>query len=128
MATPRTDFLAEDSGNVTIASGSASCNVPVNILPDSIPELTEKFIARLLKVELVDGDIGNPNFFPKLGDIVSADVYIEANQDPNGVFAIYSADPLAISGGQMILVEQKPSYSVQLVVERNGELPVIKRL
>lgn len=107
---------------MTFASGSASCNVPIYILPDNIPELTEKFTARLLKVDLVDGDIGNPNFSPRLGGIVSANVYIAANQDPNGVFAIYSADPLALSGGQMILVEQKPSYSVQLVIERSGEL------
>lgn len=127
LAIPGLDFIPEMGANLSIADGIATGSIPVYVLPDNVPELAEKFVVRLLKVELINGDMGNPNFSPKLGSAVAADVYIAANQDPHGAFAIYSSDPLAISGGQTILVEEKANFLVQLVLDRKGNWLLILR-
>ena len=121
LATPGVDFTAVQGANLTIPNGVSSFGLPVYILNPGIPELTEKFLVRLLSVQLVNGDIGNPNFLPMLGSPTLATIYIAENHDPNGVFNIYSTDPGSQVRGQLVLVSPKPNYSVQLVILRNGE-------
>ena len=46
---------------------------------------------------------------------------IASNDDANGVFKLYSRDPRATDSGRALLAEEREQFSVELVVERQGE-------
>lgn len=108
-----TDFITVTGANVTVANGDASGSIPVLVLPDDVPELAKKFIVQLSSVELASPDVvGNPNYVPLLGSITMATVVIAANDNPYGLFTIYSSGPLTVN--------TKQQNVVQLFVGRQG--------
>jgi len=116
------DFVAEQSASVTIRNGETHGRIPAYVVPDVIPELTEKFSMQLTSVELVDSDfISNPNFVPLLGNITMATVMIAANQDPNGLLSLHIRDDNGTLQREVIVMATNPGRSVQLYVQRQGE-------
>ena len=57
-----------------------------------------------------------------LGDQSVSSVIIDSNDDANGIFCIYSNDPRFVSDRSHVIVEERDHYSVQLIVEREGEV------
>ena len=62
-----------------------------------------------------------PSNVPSLGGLRHAYVTIASNDNANGIFRIYSADPRAVDGGRMIEVEERDRLAVELSVERAGK-------
>ena len=120
LAVPGVNFNPELGAYITMENAAVQGRIPVYILSTNVPHLALKFVVQILKVELVSGDIGNPNFYPVLGQLVNTSVYIEASNDPHGVFVIYGNQGQAEV--QNIVVQPKPDSSVQLTVERLGKL------
>lgn len=128
------DFTAVQQQTITIDNGQSFGLIPVQITPDTAPELPEKFKIRLLDVELILSDdvpmLNNPDpaNLPQIGGIRNgeslAEIYvvIASNDDANGVFHIFSNDPSALDNGQVVEVEERDRLSVELVVERQGKL------
>ncbi|NWV26847.1 GPR98 protein, partial [Origma solitaria] len=97
--------------------GEEFANLTVTILPDSLPELDEKFTISLLKVELMNISASLKNQ-PTIGQPNTSTVIIMMNGDAFGVFKIYSVSPNATEEGLYIEVEERPQASVQLMVHR----------
>ena len=66
------------SSTVTLGSGEVSKRLPVEIIDDRVPELTETFTVELTS-SITGGGL--------LGDVTSAVVTIQPSDDPNGVFS-----------------------------------------
>ncbi|NWV35380.1 GPR98 protein, partial [Grantiella picta] len=92
-------------------------NLTVTILPDSLPELDEKFTIFLLKVELMNITASLKNQ-PTIGQPNTSTVIIRMNGDAFGVFKIYSVSPNATEEGLYIEVEEHPQANVQLMIHR----------
>ncbi|XP_053910929.1 adhesion G-protein coupled receptor V1 [Cuculus canorus] len=92
-------------------------NLTVTILPDSLPELDEKFTISLLKVELMNISASLKNQ-PTIGQPNTSTVIIMMNGDAFGVFKIYSVSPNATEKGRYIEVEEYPQTNVQLMIHR----------
>ncbi|XP_054253432.1 adhesion G-protein coupled receptor V1 [Indicator indicator] len=92
-------------------------NLTVTILPDSLPELDEKFTICLLKVELLNMSASLKNR-PTIGQPNTSTVIIMMNGDAFGVFKIYSISPNATQRGLYIEVEERPQTNVQLMIHR----------
>ena len=107
--------------SVLIENGQFEGSLPITVLTDDLPELNERLNIELTRVELVGGPPANPSNIPQLGERRAAKVTIGSNDDANGVFRIYSNDPRALDQGQTIPVEERAKFSVELVVERQGE-------
>uniref|UniRef100_A0A674GVY7 Adhesion G protein-coupled receptor V1 n=1 Tax=Taeniopygia guttata TaxID=59729 RepID=A0A674GVY7_TAEGU len=97
--------------------GEEFANLTVTILPDSLPELDEKFTVSLLKVELLNISASLKNQ-PTIGQPNTSTVIIMMNGDAFGVFRIYSVSPNATENGLYIEVEERPQASVQLMIHR----------
>ncbi|NXU16592.1 GPR98 protein, partial [Pardalotus punctatus] len=97
--------------------GEEFANLTVTILPDSLPELDEKFTISLLKVELINISASLKNQ-PTIGQPNTSTVIIMMNGDAFGVFKIYSVSPNATEEGRYIEVEERPQASVQLMIHR----------
>ncbi|OWK61600.1 G-protein coupled receptor 98, partial [Lonchura striata] len=97
--------------------GEEFANLTVTILPDSLPELDEKFTVSLLKVELLNISASLKNQ-PTIGQPNTSTVIIMMNGDAFGVFKIYSVSPNATENGLYIEVEERPQASVQLMIHR----------
>ncbi|KAF1420925.1 G-protein coupled receptor 98, partial [Spheniscus magellanicus] len=97
--------------------GEEFANLTVTILPDSLPELDEKFTISLLKVELMNISASLKNQ-PTIGQPNTSTVIIMMNGDAFGVFKIYSISPNATEKGLYIEVEERPQTNVQLMVHR----------
>uniref|UniRef100_A0A663NAC2 Adhesion G-protein coupled receptor V1 n=1 Tax=Athene cunicularia TaxID=194338 RepID=A0A663NAC2_ATHCN len=97
--------------------GEEFANLTVTILPDSLPELDEKFTISLLKVELLNISASLKNQ-PTIGQPNTSTVIIMMNGDAFGVFKIYSVSPNATEKGRYIEVEERPQTNVQLMVHR----------
>lgn len=97
--------------------GEEFANLTVTILPDSLPELDEKFTIALLKVELMNGSSSLKNQ-PTIGQPNTSTVIIMMNGDAFGVFKIYSISPNATEKGLYIEVEERPQTNVQLMIHR----------
>ncbi|XP_031951065.1 adhesion G-protein coupled receptor V1 isoform X9 [Corvus moneduloides] len=97
--------------------GEEFANLTVTILPDSLPELDEKFAISLLKVELMNISANLKNQ-PTIGQPNTSTVIIMMNGDAFGVFKIYSLSPNATEKGLYIEVEERPQASVQLMIHR----------
>ncbi|KAM4753534.1 adhesion G-protein coupled receptor V1 isoform 2-T3 [Cyanocitta cristata] len=97
--------------------GEEFANLTVTILPDSLPELDEKFTISLLKVELMNISASLKNQ-PTIGQPNTSTVIIMMNGDAFGVFKIYSVSPNATEEGLYIEVEERPQANVQLMIHR----------
>ncbi|NWV81048.1 GPR98 protein, partial [Dasyornis broadbenti] len=97
--------------------GEEFANLTVIILPDSLPELDEKFTISLLKVELMNISASLKNQ-PTIGQPNTSTVIIMMNGDAFGVFKIYSVSPNATEEGRYIEVEERPQANVQLMIHR----------
>ncbi|XP_041868909.1 adhesion G-protein coupled receptor V1 isoform X6 [Corvus kubaryi] len=97
--------------------GEEFANLTVTILPDSLPELDEKFAISLLKVELMNISANLKNQ-PAIGQPNTSTVIIMMNGDAFGVFKIYSVSPNATEKGLYIEVEEHPQANVQLMIHR----------
>ncbi|XP_048148598.1 adhesion G-protein coupled receptor V1 isoform X11 [Corvus hawaiiensis] len=97
--------------------GEEFANLTVTILPDSLPELDEKFTISLLKVELMNISANLKNQ-PTIGQPNTSTVIIMMNGDAFGVFKIYSVSPNATEKGLYIEVEERPQANVQLMIHR----------
>lgn len=115
------DYLSVRESSIIIPDGANFGGIPVTILADLIPELDERFIINITKVELLGSQASKPQDVPTLGLLRSAYVTIARNDDANGVFRIYSNDPRALKQGQQMMVEERSKYAVELVIERQGE-------
>lgn len=95
------DFLSTN-GVFTIASGETSASFDVHLLPDDTPELEEAYMVRLVSVE------GGAEL-----DLDSSVAWfsVSANDDPHGVFALYSER-------QSILIGQNLTRSIQINITR----------
>lgn len=97
--------------------GEEFANLTVTILPDSLPELDERFTITLLKVELMNVSASLKNQ-PTIGQPNTSTVIIMMNGDAFGVFKIYSVSPNATENGLYVEVEERPQTNVQLMIHR----------
>ncbi|XP_004678196.1 PREDICTED: G-protein coupled receptor 98 [Condylura cristata] len=95
------DFLST-KGFFTIADGESEASFDVHLLPDDVPEIEEEYVLQLVSVE------GGAELDPEKC-IIRFSVF--ANDDPHGVFALYSDH-------QSILIGQNLSRSIQINVTR----------
>ena len=120
QATPGEDYGVVTDGYILIGEGVTESSVPVSIMADTIPELDEKFLVKLTRVD-VTGEPPSPENSPYLGDPRDAVVTILSNDDTYGVFRLYSDSSLATDNGHTIPVEERPQLAVDLIVERGGK-------
>ncbi|XP_067885769.1 adhesion G-protein coupled receptor V1 [Heterodontus francisci] len=97
------DFLTI-SGTVTILDMQQDAVINVQLLADDIPELDEVYIIRLTSVE------GGADLNKKKD---SSGFHVPANDDPYGLFAVYS-------DGQTVIVESDLSRYFQVNITRHG--------
>ena len=121
VATANMDYLPKDA-SIVLGDGEASGQIPVKILPDTIPELSEQFLIKLTSVQLINTVALNAQNTPTLGGLRTGRVTILTNDDANGVFRIFSQYPDATSGGSVVTYLEREQLAVELVVERQGEL------
>uniref|UniRef100_A0A2K5BZQ4 Adhesion G-protein coupled receptor V1 n=1 Tax=Aotus nancymaae TaxID=37293 RepID=A0A2K5BZQ4_AOTNA len=95
------DFLFTN-GFFTIADGESEASFDVHLLPDDVPEIEEDYVIQLVSVE------GGAELDPEKY-ITWFSVY--ANDDPHGVFALYS-------DRQSILIGQNLIRSIQINITR----------
>ncbi|PNJ49879.1 ADGRV1 isoform 24, partial [Pongo abelii] len=95
------DFLSTN-GFFTIADGESEASFDVHLLPDEVPEIEEDYVIQLVSVE------GGAELDPEKS-ITWFSVY--ANDDPHGVFALYS-------DRQSILIGQNLIRSIQINITR----------
>lgn len=95
------DFLFT-SGLFLIADGESEASFDVHLLPDDVPEIQEEYAVRLVSVE------GGAEL-----DLEKCTAWfsVSANDDPHGVFALYSDH-------QSVLIGQNLIRSIQINVTR----------
>jgi len=120
-ATPGDDYTVVTNGYILIDEGQVQGELPITIITDNIPELDEKFVVMLTRVD-VTGAAPSPQNSPFLGELRNATVTIAANDDTYGAFTVYSDSPLAMQDGHVIEVEERQNLAVDLIVERQGGL------
>uniref|UniRef100_A0A8C7EBG5 Adhesion G-protein coupled receptor V1 n=1 Tax=Nothoprocta perdicaria TaxID=30464 RepID=A0A8C7EBG5_NOTPE len=111
------DYESVTSQKAIMLEGEEFANLTVTILPDSLPELDEKFTISLLKVELMNISASLKNQ-PTIGQPNTSMVIIMMNGDAFGVFKIYSVSPNATKEGLYVEVEERPQTKVQLMIHR----------
>ncbi|NWW69684.1 GPR98 protein, partial [Climacteris rufus] len=111
------DYLPITRQWAIMQDGEEFANLTVTILPDSLPELDEKFTISLLKVELMNISTNLKNQ-PTIGQPNISTVIIMMNGDAFGVFKIYSVSPNATEKGLYVEVEERPQANVQLMIHR----------
>lgn len=119
-ATEGIDYAIISNGFAFIPEGMNTGNVSVTIKGDNLPEINEKFLIQLNSVVLVSG-VTSTKHPPTLGNITTATVVIEQNDNAYGQFNLISDYPTAIEGGHQIAVEERHKFAVDLVVERKGK-------
>uniref|UniRef100_A0A452QT71 Calx-beta domain-containing protein n=1 Tax=Ursus americanus TaxID=9643 RepID=A0A452QT71_URSAM len=95
------DFLST-KGFFTIADGESEVSFDVHLLPDDIPEIEEDFVIQLVSVE------GGAELDPEK---CITRFSVSANDDPHGVFALYS-------DYQSVFIGQNLSRFIQINVTR----------
>lgn len=103
-----------------IQDGNNTGQIPVTIVDDVLPELDEKFLVHLLRVEVNDS-VAVTAGYPRLGKQSSATVTIRTNDNANGAFSIYSDIPTANREGKTVSVEEQNRLSVDIIVTREGK-------
>lgn len=104
---------------IIIHDGNTTGQIPVTILDDNIPELAEKFVVKLLRVE-VDDPAAITKDPPQLIAPTSATVTILTNDNAYGAFRIYSDSPSANLTQRTVKVLEQDKLAVDLTVERQG--------
>lgn len=89
MASPVSDFGLVVGGNITIPAGSSSASIPVTVMADDLPELSENFTVALQDVRVLGSMNNDPDDLPTLGSITETTVIIAENDDPYGRFVVY---------------------------------------
>ncbi|NXL95351.1 GPR98 protein, partial [Alectura lathami] len=97
------DFLVT-KGSVVIADQQSTAEIIIYLLPDDIPELDENYVIYLISVE-GGADLDQERRISKIN--------VFANDDPHGVFALYSDQ-------QSLLVERNLDRYVQINVTRHA--------
>ncbi|XP_078070005.1 adhesion G-protein coupled receptor V1 [Mustelus asterias] len=97
------DFFT-NNGTVTILDTQSNAEINVQLLADDIPELDEVYVLRLTSVE------GGADLNKERD---SSRFHVPANDDPYGLFAIYSE-------GQTVIVESDLSRYFQINITRHG--------
>ncbi|NXF82786.1 GPR98 protein, partial [Sclerurus mexicanus] len=97
------DFL-QTEGSVVIADQQSTAEIIIYLLPDDIPELDENYVVQLIAVE-GGADLDQDKSISK--------ITVFANDDPYGVFALYSDQ-------QSVLVEKNLDRYVQINVTRHA--------
>ncbi|XP_051498511.1 adhesion G-protein coupled receptor V1 [Apus apus] len=111
------DYESITSQWAVMQEGEEFANLTVTILPDSLPELDEKFTVSLLRVELMNISASLKNQ-PTIGQPNTSTVIIMMNGDAFGVFKFYSINPNATEEGLYLEVEERPQTNVQLMIHR----------
>ncbi|XP_015282612.1 PREDICTED: G-protein coupled receptor 98 [Gekko japonicus] len=117
QAVANSDYGSVMNQRVIMAELAEFVNLTVNILPDDFPELDEKFIVSLLKVELMNITASAENQ-PTIVQPNTTTVVILMNGDAFGVFVIYSICPNTTDNGLYVEVQEWPLNTVQLVIHR----------
>lgn len=99
--------------------GDEFVNLTVSVLPDDVPEMDEKFLISLLEVHLMNITDSFKNQ-PTIGHPNTSAVVIGLNGDAFGVFVIYSVSPNTSEDGSLVVVQEQPQTSVELVIHRTG--------
>ena len=125
LAKENKDFESAENASFVLPGGITRYFLGLKIFRTTEPKLEQKFSMSLLAVKLLDGDIGNPNFYPRLGSRKS-ELRIGASNDPRGLFTIYHwnggvGNATGESITRYVVVEQRPDYSVLLTVDRQGD-------
>ncbi|XP_077792347.1 adhesion G-protein coupled receptor V1 isoform X2 [Podarcis muralis] len=102
---------------VIMAEGAEFANLTVTILPDDFPEVDEKFVISLLRVELLNISASIEDH-PTIGQPNTSTVVILMNGDAFGVFVIYSISPNTTEDGLYVEVHEWPQNTVQLMIHR----------
>ncbi|XP_068782490.1 adhesion G-protein coupled receptor V1 [Struthio camelus] len=97
------DFL-QTEGSVVMADQQSTAEIIIYLLPDDVPELDENYVVQLTSVE-GGADLDQEKRILKIS--------VFANDDPHGVFALYSHQ-------QSVLVERDLSRYVQINVTRHA--------
>lgn len=97
------DFLRTE-GSVVIADQQSTAEIIIYLLPDDVPELDENYMVQLISVE-GGADLDQEKRISKIG--------VFANDDPYGVFALYSDQ-------QSVLVERNLDRYIQINVTRHA--------
>lgn len=97
------DFLRTE-GSVVIADQQSAAEIIIYLLPDDVPELDENYVVQLISVE------GGADLDPEKS---ISKINVFANDDPYGVFALYSEL-------QSVLVEKNLDRFVQVNVTRHA--------
>lgn len=103
----------------TMLDRSGVANLTVTILTDSLPEVDESFMIKILKVSLVNMTVTAKNL-PMIQQPDVALVTIGMNGDAFGIFMLYSINPNATQDGLYLEVREEPKTTVLLVIERRG--------
>lgn len=97
------DFLRTE-GSVVIADQQSTAEIIIYLLPDDVPELDENYVVQLISVE-GGADLDQEKRI--------SEINVFANDDPHGVFALYSDQ-------QSVLVERNLDRYVQINVTRHA--------
>ncbi|OXB60111.1 hypothetical protein ASZ78_001978 [Callipepla squamata] len=97
------DFLTAE-GSVVIADQQSTGEIIIYLLPDDVPELDESYIVQLISVE-GGADLDEDRRISKIN--------VFANDDPHGVFALYSDQ-------QSVLMDRDLGRFVQINVTRHA--------
>ncbi|NWQ77266.1 GPR98 protein, partial [Columbina picui] len=97
------DFLRTE-GSVVIADQQSTAEIIIYLLPDDVPELDENYVVQLISVE-GGADLDQEKIISKIN--------VFANDDPYGVFALYSDQ-------QSVVIERNLDRYVQINVTRHA--------
>ncbi|OXB72852.1 UNVERIFIED_CONTAM: hypothetical protein H355_000852 [Colinus virginianus] len=97
------DFLTAE-GSVVIADQQSTGEIIIYLLPDDVPELDESYVVQLISVE-GGADLDEDRRMSKIN--------VFANDDPHGVFALYSDQ-------QSVLMDRDLGRFVQINVTRHA--------
>nr|XP_047904941.1 adhesion G-protein coupled receptor V1 isoform X8 [Anser cygnoides] len=97
------DFLMTE-GSVVIADQQSTAEIIIYLLPDDVPELDESYTVQLISVE-GGADLDQ--------DRRTSKINVFANDDPHGVFALYSDQ-------QSVLIERDLNRYIQINITRHA--------
>ncbi|XP_039615272.1 adhesion G-protein coupled receptor V1 [Polypterus senegalus] len=84
QAKDREDYVAKED-TLIMKENVMMTSVQITVLPDSVPELSERFLVNITKVELVNASAGSGQPSVKRVGMETAEVIIEENDDPRGI-------------------------------------------
>lgn len=119
QAVAGSDYITMTAQTATMLDRSGVANLTVPILTDSLPEVDESFMIKILKVSLVNMTATAKNL-PMIQQPDVALVTIGMNGDAFGIFLLYSINPNATQDGLYLEVREEPRSTVLLVIERRG--------